>query len=96
MNGLKVQRMMLLKALLNEKYRRPGDMVVFTDGSVVLGTKSAWAFSARDGDMTVSVREMSGATEVTTSSMYMESPSLNHSSGSRTQNLNQLQPSLTL
>ena len=39
---------------------------MFTDGSVVS------AFSARDGDTTVSVREMSGATEVTTYSMYME------------------------
>ena len=45
---------------------------MFTDGSVVRGTKSGWAFSARDGDSLVRVREMSGATEVTTSSMYME------------------------
>ena len=57
---------------LIEEYRRPGDVVVFTDGSVVRGTKSGWAFSARDGDSLVRVREMSGATEVTTSSMYME------------------------
>ena len=45
---------------------------MFTDGSLVRGTKSGWAFSARDGDSLVRVREMSGATEVTTSSMYME------------------------
>ena len=57
---------------LIEEYRRPNDVVVFTDGSVVRGTKSGWAFSARDGETTVTVMEKSGATEVTTSSMYME------------------------
>ena len=60
-----------IEALIDDN-RRDGDVVIFTDGSVKRGTKSGWAFSARDGDSLIRVMERSGATEVTTSSMYME------------------------
>ena len=47
-----------------------GDAVIFTDGSVNRGVKSGWAFSVRvEGE---TVKEQSGATPLTTSSMCME------------------------
>ena len=48
------------------------DVVVFTDGSVKYGSNYGWAFIARDGLTSVRVMEKSGATEMTTSIMYME------------------------
>ena len=55
---------------LIEEYSEQGDAVIFTDGSVNRGTKSGWAFSVRvDGTV---VKELNGATALTTSSMCME------------------------
>ena len=48
----------------------PGDVVIFTDGSVQRGTKSGWAYSARIDDE--QVHEDAGAFQLTTSSMDME------------------------
>ena len=57
--------------LLRPSAMRTGDKGIFSDGSVKRGTKSGWTFYARDGDSTVNVMERSGATEVTTSSIYI-------------------------
>ena len=55
---------------LIEEYSEHGDAVIFTDGSVNRGVKSGWAFSVRvEGEV---VKEQSGATALTTSSMAME------------------------
>ena len=55
---------------LIEEESRPGDAVIFTDGSVLRGTKSGWGYSARVNGQ--NVKEDSGAFQLTTSSMDME------------------------
>ena len=55
---------------LIEEESRPGDAVIFTDRSVVRGTKSGWGYSARVNGQ--NVKEDSGAFQLTTSSMDME------------------------
>ena len=58
-----------IETIIEEK-TRPGDAVIFTDGSVSRGQRSGWAFSARvDGRV---VGEKAGAFQCTTSSMAME------------------------
>ena len=55
---------------LIEELSRPGDVIIFTDGSVKRKIQSGWAFSARaDGRI---VQERCGAYALTTSSMVME------------------------
>ena len=47
-----------------------GDVVIYTDGSVVQHTRSSWAFTAQVGGRTI--KEDSGAVAVTTSSLTVE------------------------
>lgn len=56
--------------LLIEDVVHEGDAVVFTDGSVQRGVKSAWAFAVRVDGVFVEVRD--GAMSLTTSSLVME------------------------
>ena len=58
-----------VKAII-EEVSRPGDVIVYTDGSVQRGLKSGWAFSATASGRTMG--EGSGAFKQTTSSMSME------------------------
>jgi ribonuclease HI len=58
-----------VQALISENSKE-GDVIIFTDGSVVRHVRSAWGFVAFRGGL--SVREDSGAFPVTTSSMTME------------------------
>ena len=58
-----------IKAII-KTVSRPGDVTIYTDGSVQRGRKSGWAFSARADGRTIC--EQAGAFEITTSSMCME------------------------
>ncbi len=58
-----------VKALIDE-HSRPGDIIIYTDGSVVRGERSAWAFTSQRNGRTL--HEDSGAFPTTTSSMTME------------------------
>ena len=55
---------------LIEENSREGDVIVFTDGSVIRGKKSGWAYTARVDGITVS--ENSAACDSTMSSMMTE------------------------
>lgn len=55
---------------LIEENCREDEIIIFTDGSVQRGIKSGWGYTAARRGMTV--REASGATGLTTSSMCME------------------------
>ena len=58
-----------IRALIEEN-SRPGDVVIYTDGSVQRGTKSGWGYSARSNGSII--QEDSCSYPVTTSSMRME------------------------
>ena len=49
---------------------RPDEVIIYTDGSVLRGEKSGWAYSAAQHYITL--KEDSGATNITTSSMSVE------------------------
>ena len=53
-----------------EEVSQPGDVIIYTDGSVQRGLRSGWAFSASANGQIM--QEESGAYERTTSSMGME------------------------
>ena len=53
-----------------EENSREGDVIVFTDGSVIRGKRSGWAYTARVDSITVS--ENSAACDSTMSSMMTE------------------------
>ena len=55
---------------LIEENCRPDETIIYTDGSVLRGEKSGWAFSASQHYITR--KEGSGATTITTSSMTVE------------------------
>ena len=55
---------------LIEENCRPDEVIIYTDGSVLRGEKSGWAYSAAQHYITL--KEDSGATNLTTSSMSVE------------------------
>ena len=56
-----------MESLIADYCQEDDDCVIFTDGSVVRGTKSGWAFSTRVKGAIIA--EGSDATELTLSSM---------------------------
>ena len=60
-----------IQSLIQDNHKE-GDVIVFTDGSVKRGVQSGWGFTAKIVNTNNTIKELGGATTLTTSSMCME------------------------